>query len=154
MRIRKDLSAKMNARFEGFAPEIIVVFLSVLIIIFLDWPPFYRFLIVFFAYYSIALLPMWFKPGVSLGKYIAKTKIVNLDLQAPSILKLHGREISKWALGFLTLGLYFIVAFIVFAHRDDHRSLHDLLWRTKVIQSDIIYDDTSDDYQPFNKTVY
>lgn len=152
MRTRKHLSAKMNARFEGFAPEIIVVFLSILIIIFLDWPNLYRFLVVFFSYYGITLLPMWINPGVSFGKYIARTKIVNLDNQAASILKLHGREISKWTLGFLTLGGYFIVAFAVFSYRDDHRSLHDLLWRTKVIHPKTVYDDTANDYQPFEKT--
>ncbi len=154
MRIRKDLSAKTNARFEGFAPEIIVVFLSILIIVFLTWHDFLRALIVFGSYYVITLLPMWFKPGVSVGKHIAKTKIVNLDHSAPSMIKLHGRELSKWLFGFLSLGLYFIIAFLVFANRDDHRSLHDLLWRTKVIQSEAVFEDIKDDYEPFHKTVY
>ena len=136
MRIYKDLPAGFNERIEGFAPEFMAIFLSILIIIFLPLSPLERFLIVIGTYYFFTSFATFFYKTQSFGKRWAKTQVLTLDHQVPSLWVLHGRDLTKWALGFLTAGLYFVVAFIIFSSRADKRAPHDLWFKTKVVFKD------------------
>ncbi len=136
MRVHRDLPAKFEARIEAFSFEMVAIFLPILIIIFMVWHPVIEVLFVVAFYYFTTLLPMVFKPGQSLGKLSVKTRIVNLDNTPVSLKKAHARELFKWVAGFLTIGLYFIVAFIVFTQRSDKRTVHDMLFNTKVIYTE------------------
>ncbi len=139
MRIHRNVPANFELRIQAFAVEMLSIFFPMLVVIFLVFHPIIEILIVFLPYYFITVFPMFFMPGQSLGKRHAKTKIVNLNNDAPSILRLHSREFFKWIVGFLTLGIYFVVAFIVFTKHPDKRTLHDFLFKTKVVETDVRY---------------
>ncbi len=136
MRVHHHLPAKFEARIEAFSFEMLAVFFPILVIIFMAWHPVVEALFVIAFYYTTTLLPMVFKKGQSLGKLSVKTRIVNLNNEPVSLKKAHGRELFKWVCGFLTLGVYFVIAFIVFTQRQDNRALHDLLFKTKVIYTE------------------
>ncbi|GEM_PF-1302098 len=133
MRVHKHLPAGFEARIEAFAFEMVTIFTAILIVIFMVWHPVIEALFVIGAFYSVTLLPMVFHPGRSLGKLSAKTVIVDLDDQPVTLYKAHMRECFKWVAGFLTLGLYFVVAFAVFTQNREHRTLHDFIFKTKVV---------------------
>ena len=136
MRIYKHLPAQFNERIEGFGPEFMAIFLSILFIIFMPYAWWIEALMVLFVFYLFTAGAMWITQTQSIGKRMAKTEILLADHTKPSLLRLHLREITKWALGFLSAGIYFIIAFIVFNTRQDRRSPHDLLFGTEVVFKD------------------
>ena len=136
MRIYKHLPAQFNERIEGFGPEFMAIFLSILFIIFMPYAWWVEALMVFFVFYLFTIGAMWVTQTQSIGKRMAKTEILMADHTKPTLIRLHLREITKWALGFLTAGIYFIVAFIIFNTRQDRRSPHDLLFGTEVVFKD------------------
>ena len=136
MRVYKHLPAGFNERIEGFAPEFMAIFLSILIIIFTPLNPWVRFGIVFLTYYLFTSFMSLFYPGQSLGKIGAKTFVLKTDGTIPSPLRIHLRDLLKWSLGFLTAGLYFVLAFIIFSFHQEKRTLHDFVFKTKVVMKD------------------
>jgi len=133
MPIHHYLPAQFNDRIQAFSVEMITIFLAILVIIFQLWHPLIKVLVVIGSFYMVTLLPMFIKKGVSLGKRSADIIILTLDDQPISLLRAHLREFTKWLLGFLTLGVYFVIAFYIFNKRQDRRTLHDFLFKTKVV---------------------
>jgi len=129
----KFLPVQFNERIAAFSFEMLIVFFTILVIIFQVWHPVLEGLTVIGAFYLVTLLPMYFKRGVSYGKKLAKTMIVDLNNQPISLKRAHLREFTKWILGFITLGIYFVIAFIIFTKRQDRRTPHDILFKTKVV---------------------
>ncbi len=136
MRVYSKLPAGFNERIEGFAPEFMAVFLSILIIIFYPLSTLERLFIVFMTYYVFTSFGSFFFKGQSLGKKWAKTEVLRLDNTVPSLWVIHLRDLTKWGLGILTLGLYFIAAFMIFTNRLDKRAPHDFLFNTHVVLKD------------------
>jgi uncharacterized RDD family membrane protein YckC len=136
MRVYSKLPAGFNERIEGFAPEFMAIFLSILIIIFYPLSTLDRLFIVFFTFYLFTSFGSFFFKGQSFGKKWAKTEVLRLDNRVPHWAIIHLRDLTKWGLGFLTLGLYFVIAFILFTNRLDRRAPHDLLFKTHVVIKD------------------
>lgn len=136
MRIYEHLPAQFNERIEGFGPEFMAIFLSILFVIFMPYAWWVESLMVFFVFYLFTAGAMWVTKTQSIGKRMAKTEILMTDHTPPSLLRLHVREMTKWALGFLTAGVYFIVAFYVFNRRQDKRAPHDIWFGTEVVFKD------------------
>jgi len=135
MPVHRNLPAQFNERVHAFAIEMGTIFLAILIIVFMDWHPVLRFLFVFAGFYLVTLLPMFVNRGVSLGKHLSKIVITDLNNNPVSMTRAHVRELFKWTCGFLTIGLYFVVCFIVVSHRRDRRSIHDFVFKTKVVHA-------------------
>jgi len=136
MRIYTHLPAQFNERIEGFGPEFMAIFLAILFVIFMPYAWWVETIIVFSVFYLFTAGATWITKTQSLGKRWAKTEVLTTAHEIPSLLTLHAREFTKWALGFLTAGVYFIVAFIVFNQRQDRRSPHDLIFGTEVVFKD------------------
>lgn len=136
MRRYRKLPAGFNERIEGFAPEFMAIFLSILIVIFTPADPWIRFSSVFFTYYLFTSFLTFFSPGQSIGKKMAKTEVLTIDYQLPSRRIMHLRDLFKWSAGFLTVGLYFVVAFIVFSRHPEKRTLHDFIFKTRVVMKE------------------
>ncbi len=138
MRIYTHLPAQFNERIEGFGPEFMAIFLSLLLIIFMPFIWWIEALIVIGTFYLFTIGLVWLTKTQSIGKKMAKTEILKLDNTPPGLVRVHAREIMKWSLGFLTAGGYFVIAFIVFNTRMDRRSPHDLVCATKVVLKDAL----------------
>ncbi|TVP96415.1 MAG: RDD family protein [Acholeplasmatales bacterium] len=129
----KHLPAQFNERIEGFAFEIVAIFSGILTVVFMDWSWWTSSLFVFGLFYLVTLLPMWRWPASSLGKRMAGTHIVDVSNRPISLQRAHLRECVKWGLIFSTVGLYALIAFVMFSRRMDRRTPHDFLFKTKVV---------------------
>lgn len=136
MRTYKHLPAQFNERIEGFGPEFMAIFLSILLVIFMPYMWWVESLIVLGVFYFFTAGAMWITKTQSIGKRMAKTEVLMTDHTPPRLVRLHLRECTKWTLGFLTAGLYFVVAFIIFNMRQDRRAPHDLWFGTEVVFKD------------------
>jgi len=133
MRVYKQLPAGFNQRIEGFSLEFMAIFLSILFVIFTPASSFIRGLMVGGTYYFFTSLGTWFFPGQSFGKRWARTQVVTLSGKKPSWWTIHLRDLTKWGLGFFTVGIYFVVAFIIFSYHPQKRTLHDFIFKTQVV---------------------
>lgn len=139
MRVYKKLPAGFNERIEGFAPEFMAIFLSILIVIFIEVHPLIRVGSVVLTYYLFTSFLSLFTPGQSIGKKMAKTQVLTMSLEVPSWWVIHLRDLFKWSFGFLTAGIYFAVAFIVFSIHPKKRTLHDFIFKTQVVMKDDLF---------------
>jgi len=133
MREHKYLPAQFNDRIAGFSIEMLTIFFAILVVIFQVWHPLLEVLTVVMAFYLVTLSPMFLKRGINFGKKVASTMIVDMNNQPISLARAHLREFTKWILGFATLGIYFVIAFYIFSKRQDRRTPHDLVFKTKVV---------------------
>lgn len=136
MRVYKKLPAGFNERIEGFAPEFTAIFLSILIVIFIQVHPLIRLGSVFITYYLFTSFMSFFSAGQSIGKKMAKTEVLTLAYETPSRLRIHLRDLFKWSAGFLTAGMYFVIAFMVFSMHPEKRTIHDFIFKTRVVMKE------------------
>ncbi|NLN50914.1 MAG: RDD family protein [Acholeplasmataceae bacterium] len=85
------------------------------------------------AFVGFYFVPYFFISGQSIGKRFEKTKIVNLDGSKPLLIKVLGREIFKVSASILTGGIYLIVAYFFLSEKKESRTIHDFIFKTKVI---------------------
>lgn len=71
--------------------------------------------------------------GRSIGKLIYKLQTTNLNNEPLNWWQTHLREIIKYSLFIFTFGLSHVVSFFMCSERRDHRAIHDLLFKTIVI---------------------
>lgn len=132
MREYKHLPAGFNERIEGFGPELMAIFLSILIIIFMPFLWWVEVIIVFLTYFIFTSFLMLFTKNQSIGKKMAKTEVLTMDYKIPRFYQLFFRELFKWGLGLSSALIYFVVAFILMNKRKDKRAIHDLIFKTQV----------------------
>jgi len=68
--------------------------------------------------------------------------VVNMDDREPHVIKLIAREFVKYGLSLATFGVYLIVAYFFISENQVSRTIHDFIFKTKVIDLD---------YSPQNK---
>lgn len=85
--------------------------------------------------YLVMVVPHFLKKGQSFGKRTQKMLIVRKDSldSVPPLWLLLLREIFKMTSIFITFGLYSFVGGIITNNRRDGRTIHDFIFRTKVI---------------------
>lgn len=74
-----------------------------------------------------------------MGKIIAETRLVHENGSEAKMIQIYAREVFKWTLGIFTMGIYYVVAALLLESRLDKRSLHDLLFKTKIISTKKLY---------------
>ncbi len=136
MKEYNNLPAQYNERIHAFSIDYGIVFLSMLIVVFMYIEPGFKLLIVLFVWYLINIFPSFIKKGMTFGKYNSRIKIVNEDNSEVTIKTIHLRAFTILIFGVLSLGLYFLVAFYLLDKRQDKRSIHDLIFKTKVVYLD------------------
>lgn len=128
-----NLPVQFNERIHATSIDYGVVFLSVIIVIFMQWEVMYKYLVILVVWYFMNVFPSFFKRGITLGKINSGTIVVDMSNNKVSLIKIHLRSFFILICGFLTAGLYFIIAFILLNRRTDKRSIHDLIFKTKVV---------------------
>ena len=83
-------------------------------------------------YLFICLIPT-LTQGRSIGKLIYKLQTTNLNNEQLNWWQIHLREIIKYLLFILTFGFSHVVSFFMCSERRDHRAIHDLIFKTLVI---------------------
>lgn len=86
------------------------------------------------AYFGTLVIPNFFSKGQSFGKRTQKIQVVDLKTGEPAPLFLVIlREVFKATLMISTIGFYLVVCGIMASSRRDGRTIHDLIFRTKII---------------------
>ena len=92
------------------------------------------------CYFGVMIIPHFFSPGQTFGKRIQKLKVVKNYQElipekvfVPALYLLILREIVKALLTFITFGVYIFIAGLVASGREDGRTIHDLIFKTRVI---------------------
>ncbi len=84
-------------------------------------------------YLLICLIPT-LTHGQTIGKKIMKLQSTHVKNNQPlAWWEIHLREITKYALCICTFGLSHIISYFMCSERSDHRTIHDLIFRTQVI---------------------
>ena len=83
----------------------------------------------------VMVLPHFFRPGQTFGKRNQKMSVVfNNDSNiVPGLWLLILREVFKLGAILFTFGVYTLIAGIISTNRRDGRTIHDFIFRTKVI---------------------
>lgn len=92
--------------------------------------------ILILTFFILVIFPQLTKAGQTFGKRLQKIKVVNMDGSNPSKFKLIGREIFKYFFSIATFGLYSVVAFFTLSEKHVSRTIHDYVFKTKVIDLD------------------
>lgn len=87
-----------------------------------------------FIFIAYAILMPTFWQGYQLGKYMLGMKIVTEAYEKPSLIQMILREISKmlYVIPFIGIGFILVSQFLM-NKREDGKTLHDLIAKTKVI---------------------
>ena len=101
-----------------------------------------QFIVITLAFILIIILPLCLKSHQTFGQRIQKIKVVNMDDREPHVIKLIAREIVKYGLSLATFGVYLILAYFFISENQVSRTIHDYIFKTKVIDLD---------YSPQNK---
>ena len=132
----RNLPVQFNERIHAFSIDYGVVFLSMLITIFLYIHPAFKIIIIIFVWYMMNVFPSFIKRGITLGKLNSKTIVVDECNNEVTLITIHKRSFFILIAGFFTVGLYFIISLFLLTKRNDKRSIHDLLFNTKVVYKD------------------
>ncbi len=91
-------------------------------------------------YFVVALVPYLFGTGQTFGKRIQKIKVIkNTNELVPTVLEVPNRfylvlrEFVKCFFIIASFGLYILIAGIVSTNRQDGRTIHDLIFKTRVV---------------------
>jgi len=88
------------------------------------------------TFFFLIIFPNLLKSKQTFGKRIQKIKVVNLDGTDASKIKLILRELFKYFFSIATCGLYSIIAFFALSEKHVSRTIHDYIFKTKVIDLD------------------
>lgn len=88
------------------------------------------------TFFFLIIFPNLLKSKQTFGKRIQKIKVVNLDGTDASKIKLILRELFKYFFSTATFGLYLIIAFFALSEKHVSRTIHDYIFKTKVIDLD------------------
>lgn len=130
-----------DRRLRAFSIDTAFAAVMVMILVGLTFiPPEVRGYLAIAVYFIVFCVPYLFGNGQTFGKRIQKIKVVwntsELDYtkcEVPNRFYLILRDFTKCLMILITFGLYVIIGAIVATGRKDGRSIHDLLFRTKVI---------------------
>lgn len=84
----------------------------------------------------VFLFPHFLSKGQSFGKRTQQTKIVNQDGTEAPLWKILLRETFKITLSCITAGIYMIICFFMIDEKQSSRVIHDMIFKTKVIDLD------------------
>ena len=129
-----------DRRLRAFSIDTSLTFFLVLFVIPLNIEANSKKYIVLAIYFVVALVPYLFGTGQSFGKRVQKLKVIKdtkelvpTTLVVPNRLYLVLRDFVKCIFIILSFGLYILVAGIVSTNREDGRTIHDFIFKTRVV---------------------
>lgn len=135
MREYKNLPASFNDRINAFFFDLGIVALALLINIFMQYETIYKVGITILVWVLINILPLLFFKGQTLGKKFADIKVVSLDEKDLGFFILALRSLFIFVLGFISVGIYFVIGLYISEKHVHKRSIHDYLFKTKVVRT-------------------
>jgi uncharacterized RDD family membrane protein YckC len=100
----------------------------------------WKYALIIIAYLMVYIIPNLISPGQTFGKRTQKMKVVynfeglvSSSYVVPSRFVLVLREVLKAGLTFISAGFYLIIAGIISTNREDGRTIHDFIFKTRVI---------------------
>lgn len=85
------------------------------------------------TYFFVTILPLFISKGQTFGKRVQQIKVVNLDGTDANVFKVVLREVFKTVLSIATFGLYSVIAYFALTEKEVSRTIHDYIFKTKVI---------------------
>ncbi|MDD3477609.1 MAG: RDD family protein [Candidatus Izemoplasmatales bacterium] len=99
------------------------------------------------SYFGVLIVPNLISPGQTFGKRTQKIRVLsNKTDEVPPLWLLILREIVKGSLGIITWGFYLILSAVMVNARKDKRSIHDLIFGTKVVPITLYLSDKEEGY--------
>lgn len=92
------------------------------------------FLLVCCVFIAGYIVPYTIWRGQTFGKKNQRIKLVNMNGSDCKMVKIIFRELFKIVLSVSTMGIYCIIAGLIMLFRRDERTIHDFIFRTKVIE--------------------
>lgn len=137
MREHKNLPASFNDRNSAFFLDLGAVSLALLINIFMQYETLYKVLVTIIVWFIINIVPAFFYKGQTLGKNLSHIKVVDDQFHDVSMTRYIIRSLFIFIVGFITVGIYFVVGLYIAEKRIDKKSIHDLLFKTKVVRTKV-----------------
>jgi uncharacterized RDD family membrane protein YckC len=134
-----------DRRLRAFSIDTTMGFFAVALIIFsvfsIVWmSPLVKWLFALGGYLAVMIIPNFFSRGQTFGKRTQKLQVVYKteelvakEYQVPPMYLLILREVAKFIFSLATFGFYCVVAGIISTNRQDGRTIHDFIFRTRVI---------------------
>jgi len=94
------------------------------------------------------LFPYLFNTGQTFGKRSQKIKVVKKDGSKASIFRIIGRDTLKVVLFFITGGIYGLFSLFILDESGKGPTLHDFIFKTKVLDLDYNINKNTSDYIP------
>lgn len=136
----KTMVPRFEKRVRAFAADmsglVIVIIITALGLSTVPYREIIQISILSLTFFLLIILPHLLKSKQTFGKRIQQIKVVNMDDSECSSFKLILREIFKYTASTLTFGLYLIIAFFTLTENQVSRTLHDYIFKTKVIDLD------------------
>lgn len=134
----KNVPADFNDRIHAFAIDYGSVLLVMLIAVFMQFKtendPMIKLGIVIVAWYFINVFPVHIKKGSSIGRKNSDIIVKRKDLTEVTTLQMYGRQTFIFVMIVVSGGLYIPLSFFLLDSRLDKRSIHDLIFSTKVVK--------------------
>lgn len=139
---------KFEKRVKAFAADLSALSIALIIAVFgfSTGPMYVKVGIIVGVYILIAIIPIIKTKGQTFGKRMQQIRVVNKDGSEASIVKLILRDIFKIGLSIFTFGIYSIIAFFALSEKHVSMTIHDHIFRTKVIDLSRPVRKGSDDY--------
>lgn len=102
--------------------------------------------IIFGVYVLVFIFPLFFWNGQTMGKRFQKIKIVKIDGRDAGLMIILAREILKMTLVIFTFGLYTLVGSMMISKNGQTGTLHDRIFKTKIISTVVQSFEEKDDY--------
>lgn len=129
-----------DRRIRAFSIDTSITFVCVLFLIPLQINADIKKYLVFGIYILVAIVPYLFGTGQTFGKRVQKLKVVKntkelviTDPIVPNRFYLVLRELTKCAFIIMTFGFYIIISAIIATNHEDGRTIHDYIFKTRVI---------------------
>jgi uncharacterized RDD family membrane protein YckC len=121
--------------------RLFAVVLIIAVVYSVTWmSPLVKWMVALGGYLAVMIIPNFFSRGQTFGKRTQKMQVVYnteelvaKEYQVPPLYLLILREIAKFMFSIATFGMYCVVAGIISTNRQDGRTIHDFIFRTRVI---------------------
>lgn len=125
---------KFEKRVRAYAVELSALAIVVIVASLGISNPYIKWILIISTYFLVAIFPLFISKGQTFGKRTQQIKVVNLDGSEASNFKLILREVFKMLLSLITFGIYSIIAFFLLTEKEVSRTIHDYIFKTKVIE--------------------
>lgn len=124
---------RFERRVKAYAAEVSALAITFILVSLGIEKIYLKVLILVLVFLMASIIPVVISKGQTFGKRIQEIKVVKLDGTEANIFILILREMFKIAASILTYGIYTVIAFFMMSEKEVSRTIHDYIFKTKVI---------------------